>query len=327
MKRILSSIAVIGLLIFSSTASATPIAVKFSIGSCPIGHPMVKAAESFSRYISEKSNGKYTATVLPAGTIGNFDTVFQAVQMGSIHIAVETVSNLSTFYPEIAGLDIPYLFKDDKTAQKYLAGDLFKSQMNDMEKKRPSINIIGACSTGFRIICSKSEWKSLADLQGKKDRVSGNRLHMETIKSLGMNPTPTAASEILSSLQQGVVDSVDAEIFWFPTARIYDVAKYYLKMEAMPVFYVITASTPWLTKLPEADRAMFIEALNWYVKEANRIIAEEMTTVVSFLEKQGCVFHEMSNADKEDAVRKTSDMVNTLRSNQKAFYDKVKNSL
>ncbi len=327
MKTILSSIAVIGLLLSGGTASAEPISVKFSLGACPIGHPMVKAAESFSKYIFEKSGGKYNATVLPAGTIGNFDTVFQGVQMGSIHIAVETVSNLSTFYPEIAGLDLPYLFKDNETAKKYLAGDLFKAQMKEMEKKRPAINIIGACSAGFRFMCSKPEWKTLADLQGKKDRVSGNRLHVAAIKALGMNPTPTAAAEILSSLQQGVVDSVDAEIFWPPTARIYDVAKYYLKMDAMPVFYVTTASAPWLKKLPETDRAMFVEALDWYVGESNKIIAEEMKSVIAFLKQQGCVIHEFSEADKAEAAKKTADMVNDLRAPQKAFYEKVKNSL
>jgi len=327
MKKLLSSLAVIGLLISGGTAHAEPVAIKFSLGACPIGHPMVKAAEAFNKHIMEKSGGKYSATILPAGTIGNFDTVFQGVQMGSIHVAVETVSNLSTFYPEISGLDLPYLFKDNETAKKYLAGDLFKAQMKDMEKKRPAIDIIGACSAGFRYMCSKPEWKTLADLQHKKDRVSGNRLHVSAIKALGMNPTPTAAAEILSSLQQGVVDSVDAEIFWPPTARLYDVAKYYLKMDAMPVFYVTSASTPWLKQLPEADRAMFIEALDWYVGEANKIIAEEMKAVVSFLEKQGCVFHELSDADKAEAAKKTAGMVDNLRANQKAFYNTVKSSL
>lgn len=327
MKKLLSSMAVIGLLLSGGTASAEPISIKFSLGSSPIGHPTEVAAQAFSKYISEKSNGKYSATILPAGTIGNFDTVFQGIQMGSIHVSVETVSNLSTFYPEIAALDIPYLFKDYDATVRYTQSDLFKTQMKDMEKKRPAIDFIGANSSGFRYVASKNEFKTLADLQGRKDRVSGNRLHVAAIKALGMSPTPTAAAEILSSLQQGVVDSVDCEILWPPTARLYDVAKYYLQIDALPVFYVTTASAPWLKKLPEADRAMISEALEWYVAETNKLIANELVNVVSFLEKQGCTFHKFSDADMAEAAKKTADMANNLNPNQKAFYDKVKSSL
>ena len=72
---------------------------------------------------------------------------------------------------------------------------------------------------------------------------------------------------------------------------------------------------------------MFVEALDWYVGESNKIIAEEMKSVIAFLKQQGCVIHEFSEADKAEAAKKTADMVNDLRAPQKAFYEKVKNSL
>jgi len=327
MKKLLSYMAILGLLLTGGTASAEPVSVKMSLGSCPIGHPLMTAAENFNKWIQEKSGGKYTLTPMPAGTIGNFDTVFQGVQMGNVPIAVETISNLSTFYTEIGVLDLPYLFKGDDHAIQFVQGDFFKQTMQDMEKKRPDIAIFGASCTGFRYLASKSQLNTLADLQGKKNRVSGNRLHVASIKAMGLNPTPIAATEILSSLQQGVVDSVDVEIFWAPTARLFDVAKYYLKIDAMPVFYVTTASTAWLKKLPEADRAMWMDGLNWYVDEANKIIAKELPGVISTLEKKGCTISDMNAEDKAAAATKTANLSDGLNDNQKAYFEKLKKAL
>ena len=327
MKKLLSLAAVLGLVLCAGNAYAEPVSVKMSLGSCPIGHPLLKAAENFNTWIQEKSGGKYTIALLPSGTIGNFDTVFQGVQMGSVPIAVETTSNLSTFFPTLGVLDLPYLFKSDEQAVTFLKSDFFRQTMRDMEKKHPGIVMFGANSTGFRYVSSRAQYKTLADLQGKKDRVSGNRLHMLSIKALGMNPTPTAAAEILSSLQQRVIDSVDCEIFWPSTARLFDVAKYYLKIDAIPVFYATFASKAWLKKLPEADRAMFEEGLKWYVEESDRIVASELTQVIAFLESQGCVVSEMSDEDKAAAAAKTADLGDSLRAEQKTYLEAVKKAL
>lgn len=327
MKNLLISLVVLFFFLAGGTASAGPVSIKMSFGSCPIGHPMLKATEDFNKWIQEKSGGKYTLALLPSGTIGNFDTVFQGVQMGSVPIAVETTSNLATFYPEFSVFDLPYLFKNDDNAKQFLKSDFFEQAIKEMEKKRPGIAIIGANSTGFRYVVSKAQYKTLAELQGKKDRVSGNRLHAAAIKAMGMNPTPTSAAEILSSLQQGVVDTVDCEIFWPPTARLYDVAKYYLRIDAMPVFYATTVSTAWLKKLSEADRAMWLEGLSWYVEQANEVIAKKYIEVIGFLEKEGCVFSDMSAEDKVAAASKVAGLEEGLSANQKSYLEKMKKAL
>ena len=71
------------------------------------GDPAVVAAQKdFKEFIETKSNGRYEVEVYFGATMGNCDTVFQGVQFGTIQIALDSVSNLSQFAPELADVSI-----------------------------------------------------------------------------------------------------------------------------------------------------------------------------------------------------------------------------
>ncbi len=323
MKRLMLSLAILSLSLGSTPAHAEPVSVKMSLGSCPIGHPLLKAGEDLDAWIREKTNDKYAVTLLPTGTIGNFDTVFQSVQMGSVPLSVETVSNMSNFFPNLAVFDLPYLFRSDESIEHFLRSETIRNLMADMQKKSPGITVIGFNNTGFRCLASSKQVLTLTELQGLKDRISANKLHVAAIKAMGLNRTTTAASEFVSALQQGVVDSTDVEIFWVQTARLFDIVKNYLKIDAMPVLYMTIASNTWLNKLPAEDQAIWKEGLVYFTEQADKRIAEGLDSIFMDLKEKGCIFSEFSDADKQAAAEKTRPVWDTIRPNQKEFLEHV----
>lgn len=315
------------LVFVTGVCTAAPINVKVSMGSAPIGHPQLKAGEDLNTWIQEKTNGRYAITLMPAGTLGAFDTVYQSTKMGSVPISLETSANLSQFYPELAVLDVPYLFRDGKQLDAFLQSDFMKNALQEMAKKRPGVKLTGANNVSYRYVASKVPFTTLADVQGKKDRVSNNKLHSAAVRAMGMNPTPTAPAEILSSLQQGVVDCTDVEIFWPLTGRLYDVCKNYLQMDAMPVINVTCVSEDWLNKLPKEDRAIWLEGLEYFNDRVNARLAEGRAATIQALKDKGCQFAELSEADKAEAAAKGAHAANILRPAQKEFLEKVRATL
>ena len=66
------------------------------------------------------------------------------------------------------------------------------------------------CSSDLRVF--GSNWapiKTVADLKGHKMRAQENQVHMEMYRAFGASPTPIAVTEVLTSMQTGVVDGWD----------------------------------------------------------------------------------------------------------------------
>lgn len=66
-------------------------------------------------------------------------------------------------------------------------------------------------------------------MKGLKIRVMENPLHIAHFKALGASPVPIAYSEILSSLQQGVVDGQENPYMNIKLSGFYEVQKYIIE--------------------------------------------------------------------------------------------------
>lgn len=116
---------------------------------------------------------------------------------------------IAAVIPALGFVNLPYLFKDYKDVDKrYIYGWMGKMIENEADKK--GILILAHGENDFRALTnSKRPIKSGDDFKGLKFRVPEVPIYIAFYKNLGALPTPMAATELPTALQQKTVDGQD----------------------------------------------------------------------------------------------------------------------
>ncbi|MCH5277657.1 MAG: TRAP transporter substrate-binding protein [Desulfovibrionaceae bacterium] len=240
--------------------------------------------DAFKPYVDENSKGKYVVDIYPNSSLGGPDTAFQGAQFGNIQFVVDSVNNVGQFVPQFAAFDVPYLLPDKEKLDRALASDAVKELWAYGEKK--GIKPLCVNLATYRGLLSVKPLARLEDVQGLKDRTSNAKFHISSMKALGMIPAPMNPSEVLTALQQGVIDTVDYEWHAYVANRIVDVAKNLLLTDHLPVLYMAYTSSEWWDGLNDADRDMFTKAIDIYHTYLDGIYADKNAKVLETMEKE-----------------------------------------
>jgi tripartite ATP-independent transporter DctP family solute receptor len=159
----------------------------------------------FGDLLEQKSGGKIKLQVFPNGQLGQNREMIESMQAGALDMGLPALPGIGGFTEATRVFDIFYLFNDRKEAEKVLDGPVGQKVASEVEKA--SIKITSWWSQGFRETTSSREFRTPDELKGLKIRVMENPLHIEAWNTLGASAIPMAFSEVLTSLQQGVLDA------------------------------------------------------------------------------------------------------------------------
>lgn len=182
----------------------------------PPGTPWETLLRKFKKLVEGKSEGRIDVKPLLGGAAGDEVATAEACKMGKIQCWGGSMGALESFVPEVAGLELPFMFSSWKKAYGVLGK--IRTQMHDLLWDR-GFKLALYSQNGFRSIGSTYPITSLKDLKGHKMRSQPNKVHIETWRAFGAAPVSMAITEVLSSLQTGVIDGYDnTELFAFAAA-------------------------------------------------------------------------------------------------------------
>jgi tripartite ATP-independent transporter DctP family solute receptor len=182
----------------------------------PPGTPWETLLRKFQKMVETKSEDRIDVRALLGGSAGDEVSTAEACKRGKIQCWGGSFSALESAIPEVNALELPYLFPDWKKAYAVL-GKL-RTQLHDLLWER-GYKLALFSQNGFRSIGSTYPINGIKDLKGHKMRSQQSEVHIETWKAFGASPTAMAITEVLSSLQTGVVDGYDnTELFAFAAA-------------------------------------------------------------------------------------------------------------
>jgi TRAP-type mannitol/chloroaromatic compound transport system substrate-binding protein len=165
------------------------------------------AAEVFSKYVSEATDGKFQVQVFAAGEIVGTFQAADAVGNGTVEMA----HTASYYYvgkdPTFAlGTAIPFgLNGRQMNAWLYQGGG--QDLLNEFYAKHNIYSLVGG-NTG----CQMGGWfrkeiKTVADVQGLKMRIGG--LAGQVLQKLGAVPQQIAGGDIYPALERGTIDAAE----------------------------------------------------------------------------------------------------------------------
>lgn len=163
----------------------------------------------FKDFVESQSNGSLNVEIYPGSQLcGNARECVEAIQVGIVEIYISTIGGFSSFYPELQVLDLPYMFRDDRTAECVFNGPYVTELRKDVLQKIPGVRLMTISNTGgWRNFATvKKQITSPKDVKGQKIRTIKSEIQIQLVKKLGGNPTGIAWPEVYTSLATGVVE-------------------------------------------------------------------------------------------------------------------------
>jgi TRAP-type transport system periplasmic protein len=259
------------------------------------------AVDTFAREVEARTGGRYKIQNFYAGALGAERESIEGVQLGTLDLTLTSTGPVPNFVPEVAILDIPFLFRDYAQARAVLDGPIGQ----DMLRKFPAKGIVALAwaENGFRHMTnSKRPVNVPDDLKGLKMRTMENPIHIQAYKQFGILPTPMAFTEVYTALQQGTVDGQENPLSVITSAKLDQVQKNLtLTGHVYSPSLILMNKAQW-DKLSPADKEAFAEAAKDAVKANRARVDEDERKAVADLRAKGMLVVENVDKAKFQAV-------------------------
>jgi len=209
-----------------STDGGTPGVVVIRMASmAPEGSPWAKMLQDFKQLAEEKSQHRLAIRLFLGGQMGDENEAVLMVKRGQLQGASASIGALASQVPEVAVLELPFLFSSENAADRLLDGAVGNALKPHFTRRGL---VFGFWSeNGFRSFGGHAAVHSPADFKGRKMRSQENPIHLAFWRALGASPVPIPATEAITAIQTGVVDGYDQTPLYAFAARWYSAGSHF----------------------------------------------------------------------------------------------------
>lgn len=203
MKRLFSL--VVCSLLVSVTAFAEDPKLVMKVGSvAPEGTPWSDWLDGVKARLEKDSGGRVKLKLFLGGKLGGEKEMAEETRNGNLGMFGGSAGALATYVPELAGIELPYLYASDAEADYVL--DKIRPQVAKLLEAKGFVMVMwgenGWHGYGIKGKCVEKP----EDMKGLKMRAQESYVHMETYKAFGAAPVEMSTPEVLGALQTGTVD-------------------------------------------------------------------------------------------------------------------------
>lgn len=192
----------------------------------PDDYPTTLGDKKFADLVRERSDGMIDIQVFAGGQLGEESDVIEQVQMGAIELTRVSSAPMTEFASGMGLFGLPYIFDDADHLWRFLEDDLGAQLLAELEPA--GFKGLGYFDPGARSFYSRNaKITSVGDVKGLKIRVQESQVTIDTMKALGVSPTPMDYGEVYSSLQSGLLDGAENNPPSYFSASHYEVAPNY----------------------------------------------------------------------------------------------------
>jgi len=245
-----AAVCAIGLVVTEQDAGAQE-RIQMKIATvAPEGTPWEKQLKQFKSYVEKGSQGRIQVKMFMGGSLGGEKALVRRTSQGTIQVFGGSAAAIGSLVPELDVIESPYLFDTVEQADRALDAPGTRAQVSGLLTKRGFTFGFWA-ENGFRSWYTKEKQiRTPADLRGLRMRSQESPVHLETYRAFGASPVPIDVTNVLTSLQTGVVDGFDnTPLFTFATSW-YQGARQLTLSEHCYQPGVIVYSKTWYDALP-----------------------------------------------------------------------------
>jgi len=260
----LAVVACAALLLVSCSEKAVdgPILIKFPHVTAP-ATPKGKAADRFKQIVEERLAGRVVVEVYPSGQLMSDDDSLDALAFGEVQMIAISLSKLDRLTHKFQVFDLPFLFPDLQTVERFQASDSGMSLLDSMAEK----GLLGLSfwHNGMKQFGGPVPMRLPAAAQGLKFRVMESDVLQAQVLQIGGNPQKMAFGEVYQALQTGAVDAQENTWSNIYSSKFFEVQDYLMETNHGYIGYLVAVNPSFWNSLPEDIHA----ELNAIVQEVS----------------------------------------------------------
>lgn len=198
----------------------------------PKGTPWVNfPGDMISPHIEKVSGGKILVKTYAGGVMGEDIDILRKMNMGQLNACGCTALGFFKAAPEIAVLSLPRLFRNYEEVDHILKK--FRKDIDAaLDEKGYILDTI--IDTGFFYFWTKNKVSTLDDIIKQKHMTWFGTVETTTYAELGIRPTPISVTEVVTSLNTGLINANCGPAPWLLATQAYIDHHYYI---TQPLFY------------------------------------------------------------------------------------------
>ena len=271
-------------LLLAGTASAQTVTLRVAT-QAPEGTVWMDAMNDIKREVEKRSKGRVKLQLFPNGSQGDEKAVIDRMGLGLLHGGLFTGIGLGEVLPAVRILELPFVYrnKEELDAVKAALEADFKAGF-----QAKGMVFLGWAEVGWAYIFSKNEARDLDGLRKRKIwRWLGDPLAEKVFQTFEMSGIPLALTDVLTSLETGVIDSVYNSPYGLVGLQWHRDLKY---MSRMTVGHgtgaLLVADSEW-QKIPPAIREGIAKLARARLDQLLVQVKQKNEETVTELEKNG----------------------------------------
>jgi TRAP-type transport system periplasmic protein len=264
----------------------------------PAGSPWDDGLRALAAEWSRISGGDVKLKIYPGGIAGNEDDMLRKMRIGQLDAAGLTGIGMSRVHSGILAVQLPLLVRTDEELHYVL--DKMRPEFEEQLEKS-GLKVLMWSTVGWSHFFSKRPVVTPSDLQEHKLFVTAGDAHsIQAWKDAGFHPVPLSFTDLMASLQSGMVEAFTMTPLTTASYQWFGLAKNMCGMNWAPLIGGVVISTKAWKKIPEKYRKPFMEAARKVGEQMQAAIDSADDKAVAVMKEHGL----QVNAVTPEAVKK-----------------------
>jgi TRAP-type C4-dicarboxylate transport system substrate-binding protein len=263
----------------------------------PEGSPWHDAMLETAQKWKELSGGRVTVRIYAGGVAGDEKDMLRKIRIGQLHATALTSSTLLEIIPDIEALSLPMLVRTDGELDYVIEklGPEFEARL-----AKKGFKVLNWSCTGWVYFFTKEPVTTPDDMKRQKLFFWGSdTAYIELLKSWGFNPVPLGITDLLPSLQTGLVDAFPAPPAAAVLFQMFTLAPHMTDFRWQPLPGTTVVSMKQWNKIPADLRPALEDAAREVGTRLQTRIRELEQEAIAVMMEHGLTVHPVPPAVEE----------------------------
>jgi TRAP-type C4-dicarboxylate transport system substrate-binding protein len=278
----------------------------------------------FKDSVVSLSNGRLQPKMFIRGEVGPEETLFARLRRNQLHLGGISTSTITLVEPALEILRAPFLF-DSQEEVGFVLDNYVRAPVADLLDAK-NLVMFDWQSAGWLNFYAKMPIILPEDIRNKRIRISVDAAALLFIQEVDADYVQVSFSDILPSLQTGLIDGGEQSTQLFVTGGFGRYAPHFTLSRHAYVVAAVIGNKEWFDSLSIEDQTIYRQSVPtdaWY----RSFYVNENDANLARAKAEGQVIHELTPAQRQVWKNRTSDVARKIidRSgvNAQSLYDAV----
>lgn len=287
------------LVLFIVTALAQQYAIKFAT-IAPEGSTWMNVMKKYDAAVRKESGGRIGFKIYSGGVQGDEKGVLRKIRVGQLHSGGFTGVGMGEIAPKVRILDSPFLVRNEQEIDL-----LYREFGKEFEQafEEGGYVLLGWAEVGFVHVFTSVPIRKSGDLKGIKMWTwEGDPIAETAFRALGINPIPLSFTDVMTSLQTGLIDAFYTTPYAAIALQWYARVKYMVDVPLADAAGSVLISKKFYDQLPKDLQDILLRNGRLYISKLTQLSRKDNADAVKELKKRGIVLLTATENDLQEYI-------------------------